>query len=65
MGEIQKLGLNFIRCLGQGMFLQFCEAMKCSGYSVQDGLPCTLERFAFRVHHEKAFVRSHLFFPSL
>lgn len=65
-----KVGWNsrtwawFYKILGQGMFLWFCEAVKPSGYSVQDSLPWLLERFAFGVHHEKAFLRSDFFFSS-
>lgn len=36
--------------------------MKHAGYSVRDSLPCVLERFAFREHHEKAFLRSEFSF---
>lgn len=57
--EIQKIGPDFIRRLGQGMFLWFCEAMKQSGCSVHDSLTRMLERFAFRV---KAFISSDFFF---
>ena len=63
MGEIQKLGPNFVRCLGQGRFLCFSEALKRSGYPARDSLPCTLERFAFGMHHQKAFLRSDSGFP--